>query len=162
MPNWCMNNLTISHDDPSMVEKFADAYNSGGVCNTFIPRPEHINNSDAFAADGWYTWNVNNWGTKWDFGKDEYDDPVSIQYRMSKENGIVEISFNTAWSPPIQFYDYLVGLGYKVRASYFEPGCAFCGIYEDGYDDCIDYGGDHNMIPVGIWDEYGCEEFFSE
>ena len=111
-----MNNLTISHDDLAMTQRFADAYNSGEVCNTFIPRPEHINNSDAFAEDGWYTWNVNNWGTKWDFGKGEYDDPATI------ENNEVVISFNTAWSPPIPFYDYLVGLGYKVRAAYFKPG----------------------------------------
>jgi len=159
MPNWCMNNLTISHDDKAMVQKFADAYNSGEVCNSFIPKPENLND-DAFAIDGWYVWCVNNWGTKWDFGKDEYEDPAKV------ENGEVSISFNTAWSPPIPFYDYLTGLGYKVRASYFEPGCTFCGIYNDGNDHYVDYGGEgisnKDMIPASIWDEYDLDNFFSD
>jgi len=169
MPNWCMNNLTISHDDKAMVQKFADAYNSGEVCNSFIPKPENLND-DAFAADGWYVWCVNNWGTKWDFGKDEYEDPAMvIPVTTPTEDGIetryeVGISFNTAWSPPIPFYDHLVELGYKVRAAYFEPGCCFCGNYYDGYDNYIDYGGQdinpEDVIPVAIWNEFGMDDFF--
>lgn len=159
MPNWCMNNLTISHADEAMVQKFADAYNSGEVCNSFIPKPENLND-DAFAEDGWYVWCVNNWGTKWDFGKDEYEDPAKV------ENDEIVISFNTAWSPPIPFYDYLVSLGYKVRAAYFEPGCCFCGNYYDGYDNYIDYGGQdmnpEDAIPVAIWNEFGMDDFFSD
>ena len=108
MPNWCMNNLTISHADLAKVQEFADAYNSGETCQRFIPRPESVNNKDAFAEDGWYTWNVNHWGTKWDFGKDKLDDPLVVQ------DGLASISFDTAWSPPIQFYDRLVELGYNV------------------------------------------------
>ena len=158
MPNWCMNNLTISHTNPDMVQHFVDAYNNGGVCNYFLPRPSNINNSDAFAPDGWYCWNVNNWGTKWDFGKDEYEYPAIVN------DNEVGISFNTAWSPPIQLYDHLVSLGYKVRASYFEPGCCFCGNYYDGYDNYIDYGGEdiepQDIIPVAIWNDFGMDEFF--
>lgn len=153
MPNWCMNNITVSHPDPAKLQKFVDAYNSGETCQGFIPRPENINNSDAFAADGWYTWNVNNWGTKWDFGKDEYNDPIAI------ENGKVVISFNTAWSPPIPFYDYLVNLGYKVDATYFEPGMCFCGIYKDGYDNYMEYT-DHDEIPHRVWEDYALDDFF--
>jgi hypothetical protein len=149
-----MNNLTISHDDPNQLKKFVDAYNSGETCQSFIPRPESINNSDAFAADGWYTWNVNNWGTKWDFGKDKLDDPVAI------EDGVVSISFDTAWSPPIQFYNYLVDLGYNVDATYFEPGMGFCGIYDNGDDDYVDYGDSKNIIPDRIWDDYALDDFF--
>lgn len=154
MPNWCMNNLKISHDDPNQLKKFVDAYNSGETCQSFIPRPESINNSDAFADDGWYKWNVNNWGTKWDFGKGELDDPITI------EDGLVNISFETAWSPPTQFYDYLLGLGYGVDATYFEPGMGFCGIYDNGDDDYVDYGDDKDSIPSRIWDDYALEDFF--
>jgi len=154
MPNWCMNNLTISHGDTKQLQKFVDAYNSGETCQSFIPRPESINNSDAFAADGWYTWNVNHWGTKWDFGKDTVDDPVAI------EDGLVDISFETAWSPPIPFYDYLVDLGYNVDATYYEPGMGFCGIYYNGDDDYVDYGDSKDDIPDRIWDDYALDDFF--
>lgn len=157
MPNWCINNLTISHDDPSMLERFIHAYNRGEVCNTFIRRPESINNSDAFAKNDWYSWNVSHWGTKWDFGKDQYDDPA-----VSVDNEVV-VSFNTVWTPPIPLYEYLVDLGYKIRGSYFEPGCCFCGIYEDGHDNYIDYGGDieaKDIIPASLWDEFAMEDFF--
>ena len=154
MPNWCMNNLTVSHDDPAMLQKFVDAYNSNETCQSFIPRPESINNSDAFADDGWYKWNVNNWGTKWDFGKGEHDDSATI------EDGLVSIAFETAWSPPIQFYDYLVDLGYGVDATYFEPGIGFCGIYDNGDDEYVDYGDDKDSIPSRIWDDYALDDFF--
>lgn len=169
MPNWCMNNLTISHTDKDMVQKFADAWDSGGVCNHYLPTPRNESLQfieDELSPDYWYTWNISNWGTKWDFGKDEYDDPAMIiPITTLTEDGIetrneVSVSFNTAWSPPIDFYNHLVELGYKIHASYFEPGLGFCGIYTDGFDNYIDYGGEKDMIPVAIWNEYGLDEFF--
>jgi hypothetical protein len=148
-----MNNLTISHTDEAMVQKFADAWNSGGVCQHYIPMPE---------GEDWYSWNISNWGTKWDFGKDEYDDPVVVN-KVVMESGTfyeVNVSPNTAWSPPIDFYNHLMGLGYNVHASYFEPGMAFCGIYHHGYDNYVDYGGEKDMIPVAIWNDFGLDDFF--
>lgn len=38
----------------------------------------------------WYGWNVSNWGTKWDASDVEVNSGF-----------IVEVTFNTAWSPPI-------------------------------------------------------------
>ena len=150
MPNWCMNNLTVSHSDKAMVQKFADAYNTGAVCQQFIPMPE---------GEDWYGWNVANWGTKWDFGRDKnFDDPAEV-----KENGDkyeVTVSPNTAWSPPLDFYNHLVKLGYRIHASYFEPGMGFCGIYNDGHDNYVDYGDDKDSIPVGVWNDFGLADFF--
>lgn len=150
MPNWCMNTLMVSHSDKSMVQKFVDAYNTGAVCEQFIPKPPE---------EDWYSWNVSNWGTKWDFGTDKnFDDPVEV-----KENGDkyeVTVSPSTAWSPPIDFYNHLVGLGYNVLASYFEPGMGFCGIYSNGYDNYIDYGDNKDLIPMGVWNDFGLADFF--
>ncbi len=153
MPNWCMNNLTVSHSDENMVQEFADAWNSGGVCQHYIPMP---------LGEDWYSWNVSNWGTKWDFGKDEYDDPVVVKKVTMKSGAFYEVSVspNTAWSPPIDFYNHLVELGYNVHASYFEPGMGFCGIYHNGSDNYVDYGGEKDMIPVAIWNEYELDNFF--
>ena len=150
MPNWCMNNLTVSHTDKDMVQKFADAWNTGSVCEQFIPRPE---------GEEWYGWNISHWGTKWDFGLDKnYDEPVTVKQNGDKYE--VGVAPNTAWSPPIDFYNHLVELGYNVHASYFEPGMGFCGIYHDGYDNYVDYGDDKDSIPVGVWNDFGLDEFF--
>ncbi len=150
MPNWCMNTLMVSHSDKSMVQKFVDAYNTGAVCQQFIPMPE---------GEDWYSWNVSNWGTKWDFGLDKnFDDPVEVKQNGDKYE--VTVSPNTAWSPPLDFYNHLVGLGYNVLASYFEPGMGFCGIYSNGYDNYIDYGNNKDLIPMGVWNDFGLADFF--
>ena len=36
----------------------------------------------------------------------------------------------------------------------------FCGIYNDGYDNYIDYGYDKDSIPVGVWNDFGLADFF--
>ena len=152
MSNWCMNNLYISHSDPAKLQEFVDAYNSGKTCQHYLPVPKK---EDGTVFDDWYNWCCNNWGTKWDFGRDEYYDPTKI------ESGNVVVSFNTAWSPPIQFYEKLVELGYNLRATYWEPGMAFCGIWDNGYDNYVEYTS-HDMIPVALWNEYNMEEFFED
>ena len=150
MPNWCMNNLTVSHTDKAMVQKFADAWNTGAVCEQFIPKPPE--------AD-WYSWNVSNWGTKWDFGLEKnYDEPVTVKQNGDKYE--VCVSPSTAWSPPIDFYNHLVELGYNIHASYFEPGMTFCGVYHNGCDNYVDYGDDKDSIPVGVWSDFNLDEFF--
>ena len=162
MPNWCMNNLTVSHDDPAKVREFANAYNSGHTCEHYLPCPKDENGQsivDESSPNYWYKWQCNNWGTKWDFGKEEYEDPAVV------EDGKVAVSFNSAWSPPIQFYEKLVQLDYNVRATYFEPGMAFCGIWDNGIDNYVEYGDMDNkedIIPVALWNEYAMDDFFEE
>jgi len=48
-----------------------------------------------------------------------------------------------------------------VYATYWEPGLAFCGIYDNGVDDCINYAGKED-IPDELWDEYGMADFFED
>jgi uncharacterized protein YcgL (UPF0745 family) len=144
MPNWCMNNITVSHPDPSKVQEFADAYNSGQTCGHYLPLPE---------GEDWYQWQCNNWGTKWDFGKDEYEDPAVV------EDNKINVSFNTAWSPPNGLYDELHRQGYILNGSYWEPGLCFCGTIEDGMDLYVEYE-DYSEIPDHLWDEYGMSDFF--
>ena len=163
MPNWCMNKLTVSHDDPSMLDRFVQAYNSGKVCNEFIPKPEDI-------GDGWYDWCINNWGTKWDVGADVGTDreeryglkatvaPVDWSTGQTIE---ANCSFDSAWSPPIGLYEKLVELGYKVHASYFEGGMAYCGIYHNGYDNYIELKSKDD-IPVGVWNDFNLDDYYTE
>ena len=154
MPNWCMNNLTISHDDPAKLQEFADAYNSGQTCEHYLPVPkEYYEDNGAFPR--WYNYCVNTWGTKWDFGKDEYNDLAVI------EDDEVTVSFNTAWSPPNGLYDELHRQGYILNGSYWEPGMGFCGTIEDGMDLYVGYE-DRSEIPDHLWEEYGMSDFFEE
>lgn len=155
MPNWCQNKLTVEHDDPAMIDRFVQAYNKGAVCNEFIPQPEDI-------GDGWYDWRLANWKTKWDIGADEgTENEERYGLKATVVGNEANCSFDSAWSPPIGLYNELTNLGYKVHASYFEPGMAFCGVYHNGYDNYIEY---HNKdeIPVGIWNEYNLKDYFDD
>jgi len=153
MPNWCMNKLTISHTDSSMVDRFEKAYNLGKACEEFLPLPE---------GENWYNWQINNWGTKWDIGAEMGTDREEYHgLKATRVGNEVSCSFDSAWSPPIGLYDKLVELGYDVKASYWEPGMAFCGIWNDGADNYVEYN-DKDMIPVALWNDFGMEEFFKD
>jgi hypothetical protein len=153
MPNWCMNKLTVSHTSPDMVDRFENAYNLGKACNEFLPLPE---------GEDWYNWQINNWGTKWDIGADigtEKEEHYGL--KATRVDNEVSCSFDSAWSPPVGLYEKLVDLGYDVKATYWEPGMAFCGIWDNGVDHYVDYQS-KDMIPVALWNEYDMQEFFED
>lgn len=158
MPNWCMNTLTVEHDDPTKLQEFVDAYNSGSTCEHYLPVPKNEQGEIITDQDSplyWYTWCIDNWGTKWDFGLEEYGEPAKV------EDNKVVVSFNSAWGPPVGLYDALYDLNYNVDATYFEAGMGFCGFYRDNQDHYIEYS-DHDEIPHTIWETYGLAQFFEE
>ena len=155
MPNWCMNKLTVEHSDPVMLDRFVQAYDAGTVCNEFLPMPKDI-------GDGWYDWCISNWGTKWDIGADvgtEKEERYGL--RATVVGNQANCSFDSAWSPPVGLYEELVELGYNVKASYWEPGMAYCGLYDNGVDNYIEYR-TKDMIPVALWNEFDMGPFFSD
>lgn len=132
-----------------MVDRFEAAYNRGETCNEFIPVPEDI-------GEGWYDFCVSNWGTKWDFGGAD-----NLGLGATRVGNQVSCTFDSAWAPPVGLYEKLVELGYSVEATYFEPGMAFCGIWDNGDDLYTEYS-DKGMIPVRIWEDYNLDEFFED
>ena len=112
MPNWCFNTLNVSHSDPAQITRFVNAAKEGNLFAEFVPLSE-----DSEVWD--YNGAISKWGTKWD---------VSESYFESNGNS-AHGSFDTAWSPPIEFYDALVELGFDVTAQFCEPGMAFAGTY---------------------------------
>ncbi|NBR62304.1 MAG: hypothetical protein EBT86_11860 [Actinobacteria bacterium] len=153
MPNWCMNKLVVSHGNSDMVDRFEKAYNLGKACSEFLPLPED---------EDWYNWQINNWGTKWDIGADvgtEKEERYGL--KATRVGNEVCCSFDSAWSPPTGLYEALVELGYDVRATYWEPGMAFCGIWDNGADNYCEYS-TRDMIPVALWSEYNMQEFFKD
>lgn len=153
MPNWCLNKLTVSHTDKAAMDRFVKAYNKGALCNEFLPIPE------GYLEDGrWYDWCVANWQTKWDVGSDNNEahglNPTVVGNQAT-------MTFDSAWSPPIGLYERLVELGFDVEATYWEPGMAYCGLWQDGEDHYVGYTR-HDMIPKRLWDEYNMGEFFED
>ena len=149
MPNWCLNKLTISHPEQDKITEFVKAYKEGKTCEHYLPMPE---------GEDWYSWNSDNWGTKWDIGSDKNEEHGLHPTVVGNE---ATMSFDSAWAPPIGLYKNLHELGFTVDATYFEPGMGFCGIWHDGDDLCTEYA-DKDMIPVRIWNDYNLKEFFED
>lgn len=173
MPNWCGNTLTLTHEDPEMILRAKDAFARGEFLNEFIPVPADLRDTTSpnreensaaklkkkYGYSDWYDYCVNEWGTKWDVGDDNgiqtYDDHELIVY------------FDSAWSPPLSAYEKLEGLGFTVYATYYEPGCAFAGIWEDGYDNYYDLSGMDSgdvqqQLPSELDEAFGISESMAE
>lgn len=144
MPNWCQNVAYIKHEDTAELDKIVKELNKGDeaqLFNSLVPNP---------SGEWQYDWSIENWGCKWD---------ASV-YEYSLEPEHLYISFDTAWGPPIEFYNRLGEMGYQVKAFYREEGMAFAGLYEDGDDDYYEYG---NMTADEIEEQLPTEldEMFS-
>ena len=94
---------------PNPVFAFHNIYNyiNDGVTEyEYLQQPDHklpIEEQMQFKTNDWYSWNVRNWGTKWDVGvssDDEYPDTYVEGPTENGENLVVYYNFNTAWSPP--------------------------------------------------------------
>ena len=167
MPNWCINKLTIRHDDKSMLDKFEKAYRDDWTIETFYPTPRDPGDPTKLIGEGesfsemegpdtnWYHWRLKNWGTKWDIGcKDGYGlEPTRVDDELS-------VTFDSAWSPPLGFYERLVVLGFDVQASYFEPGMSFAGIWHNGVDNY--YEGHWKDFPEALVDEFDMHEYYND
>ena len=148
MPNWCNNNLTLTHDDPAMIKRAFDALERGEFLNEFIPVPESLKivagsvgdpdeqkkleedtarNLEVHGYGNWYDYCIGEWGTKWDCGEQGASD-------IHPDGKMLHTFFDTAWSPPVAAYEKLEALGFGVDAMYYEPGMAYAGSYSNGSD----------------------------
>lgn len=146
MPNWCNNVAYISNDDPAMLDKIKKGVAEGELMNTLFPRPKEED-------DNWYMWNIENWGTKWDVGGLDCD---VDEFEPSR----LQLIFDSAWSPPIKFYEKLEEQGFTVEAYYWEPGIAYAGMYIEGNDNYYEYG-DKNASEVGEYLPKELDEMFN-
>jgi len=145
MPNWNYNVVKVSHTDQALVDKFISGCKTG-LFSEFLPIPED-------QKENWYEWSVANWGTKWDVDN----------ARVEVENGVVTATFDTAWSPPIAFFEHLLSLDFDVTAYYYEPGMAFCGIFDglgDAYYEIGSLSGDEvqESIPEELNEMFGISQ----
>jgi hypothetical protein len=59
-----------------------------------------------FQGNDWYSWNIRNWGTKWDVGIHNQDEYPETDLQIDMPDHLI-YSFNTAWSPPFPAIDNL-------------------------------------------------------
>jgi hypothetical protein len=155
MPNWCNNNLTLTHEDPAMILRAKEALDRGEFLNEFIPIPADLKITSGFLGDpveqkkleedtaknlevhgygNWYDYCCGEWGTKWDVGGDGQTD-------IHPDGTMLHTSFDSAWAPPVNAYYKLEELGFTVNAMYYEGGMAYAGEFTDGCDQEINLEG---------------------
>ena len=155
MPNWCNNNLVLEHDDPAMITRAYDALERGEFLSEFIPVPEDLQivagsvgdpveqkelerktaeNVEKYGYGNWYDYCCGEWGTKWDVGGQGQSD-------IHPDGRMLHTSFDSAWSPPVNAYEKLEKLGFRVEAQFYEGGMAFAGTYSDGNCDELNLEG---------------------
>jgi len=136
MPNWCHNSFTVSHKDPAMITKFAEAVRAGNLFETFVP-----------LSSGEWDYNVacDEWGTKWDISAGDVD--------VAEDSKSCSGWFETAWSPGTIAYERLFDLGFDLDIVYHEPGMSFAGRFVDGYDLYFEYNFNEENWRKEITDE---------
>ena len=184
MPNWCNNSVELYHNDPAMIERARTAFNDGRLLDEFIPVPKDLHivagsvgdqyspeqkkleedtarNLAVHGYGNWYDYCVNEWGTKWDVGGDDYNEP-----QQDSPNKIT-MAFDSAWAPPTAAMDKFMDLGFSVRLYYYEPGMCFAGIYSEDGDDFYELG-DMNSeqakeeLPEVLDEMFGISECMAE
>lgn len=150
MPNWCTNNIIIqgsSEDVDFMLNAIKDEQDRSPISlNSIIKMPEALQgtapqkdeeiaeeNIKLYGHSDWYNWRVTNWGTKWDVQANIVYDRTMINlpgYRT------VQISFDSAWSPPIEAINVMAKRfpNVKILHTFDERGVDFSGwrYYDSG------------------------------
>jgi hypothetical protein len=118
MPNWCYNHATITCPTKEVYNKLLDAISQNLWFKTFAP----LNLDPENHENGWdYHKAIEIWKTKWDATDidilNQYDDEL-----------LLELSFETAWSPPTGVYSIMnKNYNFEITAYYDEEGCGFFG-----------------------------------
>ena len=129
---------TYTYNNP--VFAFHNIYNhieAGISDDVYIKQPDYtlpIEEAMKFKGSDWYSFNVREWGTKWDVAvsdDDRYPDTELMEYKSEGEDNWVVYRFNTAWSPPAPAMEKLSALVPNcVLTLSFEEETGWGGEYE--------------------------------
>jgi hypothetical protein len=100
MPNWCRNSAKFIFPNLELYDKFNLAILDKCVFSTFVPLGL---GRDPKGLEVWdFSLAIEKWGTKSDPSEWEIiEPPVS----MDQEEITIQVEFDTAWAPPIGFYE---------------------------------------------------------
>ncbi|EKX34279.1 hypothetical protein GUITHDRAFT_147318 [Guillardia theta CCMP2712] len=94
MPDMCFNSVVMCAANALTAESF-ETFLKGlqpddeiGLFGHFLPRPASVD---------WFLWSNQHWGTKWDVP----------QLKWERNNLSFHLKFETAWAPPVAFYEFL-------------------------------------------------------
>ena len=168
MPNWCNNSLQLTaatkeeaDELHSFLKTYQDAVPEGQPEPTFfgffVPEDYEEDEDGNKTFPNWYSWRIENWGTKWD---------ASMHDWHWVDDRTVVMSFDTAWGPAIGVYEAMMEQGWYVSATYFEPGMCFTGSWVDGVDEHYEYSqctSDtvREFVGEDLDDEYGISEMMA-
>lgn len=130
MPNWCENSLYIEAPEEDIAAvKAAIAmqdHDDQGLLSHLRPEPEYPDTDDSGVLPEWYSWRVDNWGTKWE---------VHAEITGETETSLY-LYFDSAWSPPIEALRHWMEQSEDriVDLRYIEWGMMFCGIFNNDED----------------------------
>ncbi len=160
MPNWCDNQITIT-GDKSVIDKIekivTEDKSDQGLLDFMYPMPKELESTTAdgskdkemLAKHGhsdWYSWRTDNWCTKWE---------VNEFYGVDRNGLSISFGFSSAWAPPLGAFEHFLSENddCSIKAYYYEGGCDFAGVWEDGADECIspsDYKSDDEFWNDGL------------
>ena len=123
-----------------MIQKFVKSFNENKVCGIFIPEPDYSKvpvyplyfrdrdlSKPVDPKHAWSDWRLQNWGIKWDFGRDDFD-----VIDVNSETTEVTVSFITPGGPPIKLYEHLTEeLGFRIHAEFYEFSSDFFGVFDN-------------------------------
>jgi hypothetical protein len=153
MPNWCSNTIEIE-GTKEQINKFVSFLDEQGGKEWFTffkPTPPELK------EEGWYEWNIENWGTKWNCDAQDW---VKVE-NPNEDESSVTFWFDSAWSPPTALYEFIESIStMNIKASYNEGGMGFVGEFVDGVDECFNYEclEDLEDIPEHLVDEWNLVE----
>jgi len=161
MPNWCDNAVEITGDEDTLTKLMEhiegsseDLYQS--ILDFITPLEEQVSNKLLQEEQGWYDFNINNFGCKWDTGDasvDHYGDQIMM-------------FFQSPWGPPNIIFERLGEAHPEIRVKhfYFEEGMEFAGVIDSHDED--DYSTDSvstaDDIPEELDDMFNISETIAE
>ena len=145
MPNWCSNEVTIDgtkEDIAKFVDECFTDFQGTPVLdfNKVMPEPDydkpqkdgtHNNGVQKELHDvmpDWWNWRNTNWGTKWNLVPDPEGNLTGYEVAGQSED-LIQLEFETAWSPPAGIYDAIYEKYPDLMVSWFyrEDGCQLAG-----------------------------------
>ena len=148
MPNWCNNTFNVEGDKETIdkFETYLDEKNGKDWFDFFAPTPVELK------EDGWYEWNVSNWGCKWNCDAQDW----------SRDGNTISFWFDSPWGPPVELYYKIEQAGLTVKAEYMEEGMRFVGEFVGGSDETYEYQDveDLDNIPDNLVENWNLHDQF--
>lgn len=133
MPNWCDNDLFIYGSEEDLKKIKEQVANEAGDFDfgKIIPEPttpDYFKDNLSFEDMkehplNWYSWRLDNWGTKWNASDSNIGQVGS---------GQLQVWFNTAWAPavPVTLALSKQYPNVRIEHKYIEEGNDYCGVLE--------------------------------